>query len=215
MEAPEKIPLVDHIVSIVLILIIVVYLVLEVGQEQTFSPLPLFLFLIFLGLNFIGYLMLLNFSLSDTIKLYLKEHLKQEWLSIGLQWLSIPLLVVFSFVLVLLAGLFEVNAEPNFLPILILYLIYVIVPIAFSWITSQYLNNKSTPELRLFAGFLVLLWIWWFVEFSFLPSIIRGVSFNSLLGIITALWCFLIIINYEVPRSFSQLRASACWKTLA
>ncbi|MFX0067099.1 MAG: type II CAAX prenyl endopeptidase Rce1 family protein [Candidatus Hermodarchaeota archaeon] len=214
METPEKATLIDHCISIILIVFIFVFLLLQIDQLQTLQLLPLFLFIVFLGLNLIGYFMLLNRFFSEIIKVYLKK----DWLSILLQWFLLPILVVLSFVLLPLAGLLDPTTEANFLPILFLYLGYVIIPVALSWLISQYLTKHEShphPELRLFAGFLVILWVWWFIEFNFLPPIISGVPFDNLIAIITALWCFLIIINFEIPRSFAQLLDSSCWKTVA
>ncbi|MFX1538935.1 MAG: hypothetical protein ACFFDI_32515, partial [Promethearchaeota archaeon] len=82
METLEKATLIDYCISIILILFIFGFLLLQIDQVQTLQLLPLFLFIVFLGLNLIGYFMLLNRFFSDRIKVYLKKY----WLSIILKW---------------------------------------------------------------------------------------------------------------------------------
>jgi membrane protease YdiL (CAAX protease family) len=201
------------IVFVVFAFLMVLYSIFGENSSISINS-DLFLLIIIVILNLLGYVLILLPPMQTWIRN------KIVTFPVFLVGLVVPLIVIISFLIISqMSELKDPNSGDTF--IFVKYLVYIFIPVTIvsirnSWFLKNKFNNKSIDVL---IFIFLLVWTWWGIEFTgnfnLFPELVIGFGyFLNLIAFTTLAWCFFILSDYEIKRSFAQLFSISNMKTI-
>ncbi len=186
--------------SLVFLIVLIVLIGLNITLTMSFN---LVILMVIIVLSISGYLITLNEELSSQIFSRLSIIRKNRSVRILVVPLITMMILVLSFFMENDAKAYQGNAFFVFQ----LYLLYVIVPVIIAEgivaepaFLFKSIGTIQKQVIRFGMGFFIILWMWWFIEFDWIPSLIDGFPVEKFLGLLAASWSFFVILDHHVPR---------------
>jgi membrane protease YdiL (CAAX protease family) len=204
-EFMDKKNILDSIITILSIGFLFLFLFYNViiQNDQT-DMLVVISFVFITAFSLLGYFLILNGPITNVIQ----KNSKQNKITLALSILLLPILLLLVFlILSFVEPLLNTNITDFSLEML-KYAIFILFPL---FLVIIFLTNKISGNYlyRLIIGSIVIYWIWWAIEFNgdffSIENLVADSSFFQLLAITLSAWVFLILIGFNVPRSFSRL----------
>jgi membrane protease YdiL (CAAX protease family) len=204
-EFMDKKNILDSLITIFSLGFLFLFLFYNVIIQNDQTDILLIIGFVFITVfSLLGYFLILNEPVTNVIQ----KNGKQDKNTLTLSILLLPTLLLLVFLILLFVEPLLNDKITDFSLEMLKYVSFVLFPL---FLGTVVLTNKIQENhlIKLIIGSIVIYWIWWAIEFNgdffSFENLVADSSFFQLLAITLSAWIFLILIGFNVPRSFTRL----------